>query len=192
MLHWVPDKVRRALDDRDRAALQELSKCLITAIQVGRYALWKREVWFRAVTLGEEDDVQDVLAALYNNQGRILRRFGESPNYRSSPDALKRYVTGVTIFTLRRKYQKRLPPQEEFLDDAAADDAWPGGGRSLDLHAAIKALSADDQALFKMICIEQLDTTEICQRLGIRADAYYARRSRLTRRLRELLTEELK
>lgn len=189
MPRWSPDELRRALGGRDRAELQELSRHLVKAVRAGRWALLKRQPWLRTVTLGEEDDIQEVMKALFDKQARVLQRFGLSPEYRPSPDALDRYVMGVTIFTLRRRYQKRLPAQEEFLDDTAGDDGWTGGERSLALYAAIQAISADDRALFKMIYIEQLDTTDICQRLGIRADAYYARRSRLVKRLRELLAE---
>nr|WP_276603128.1 sigma factor-like helix-turn-helix DNA-binding protein [Nannocystis pusilla] len=57
----------------------------------------------------------------------------------------------------------------------------------MDAKRAVGALSPSDQELFALIYDQQLSQDELCERLGISAQTYQQRKSRLLRRLAQFL-----
>ncbi|MFY0535886.1 RNA polymerase sigma factor [Nannocystis pusilla] len=72
-----------------------------------------------------------------------------------------------------------------FAQAASNDPSW-----RLDFDAALDKLPADAYELFVLLYVQQLEIKAICERLGLDVDAVYARKSRLIKRLRKLLTGE--
>ena len=190
---WTPEAVRQALDSRDPVRLRALAAYLMGAVTVGRACLLKNKPWLRGAGTSKEDDVQDGLAALFSNSAALLRKYGDHPEFRPHEEALRRYVIGVTYNVLQRKYQKRRVAWEQIREDLAIgdDDATPHGltrlVRVIDLEDAVRALSAVDQALFRLLYVDQREPAEICTELGIADGAFLARKSRLLKRLRKYL-----
>jgi RNA polymerase sigma factor (sigma-70 family) len=190
MSTWTPDRIREILDARRSAGLRQLGELLTDAVTAGRGVLLARKPWLRLRSGDKEDDVQDGLVALFAKDAAILRKFGEHESFQPSEDALRRYVIGVTIFVLQRKYQRRKILWEELREDLARAEVDERRGelatlvRVLDLEEAVKSLSVRDQQLFRMLYVEQLDAPEVARRLGIKENACYVRKTRLLQRLR--------
>jgi len=194
MPHWTPEKVRETLDGRDSASLRQLADELTISVTAGRAVLLANKPWLRACSRDKEDDVQDGLMALFAKGAAILTKFGAHPSFRPGEGALRRYVIGVTFFVLQRKYQKHRTNWEELREDLAiADDkqetcnSFARLVRVIDLEQAVSKSSPVDQALFRLIYVEQREPTSICAELEISEGAYYARKSRLLQRLRTRL-----
>lgn len=195
MSYWTPEAVRRVLDLRDPVELRRLGAYLLEAATTGRAVVVYRKPWLSLTTASKEDDVHDVVLALFENNARLLRKFGDFPDFRPSELALRRYVTGITYFVLQRKCQKYRPNQELLLEHLnLADDnstllaGFTGLERGLDLERVVHALSDEDHLLFHLLYVEQLNVAEICKHLGVTVDAFQQRKSRLLKRLRVLLT----
>jgi len=190
--------LKRALDGRARAELNELARYLIPAAVAGRAALLARRPYLRAQGRSKDDDVQEVLVVLFRDDGRILRKF--DPDLQRHADGtdergLRRFVVGVALNVLLRSYQKRRVRWESIEDDMATLDPrgqspeWSRLRRVLDLERAVETLSASDRSLFQMIYVEQAEQAECCVRLGIHDNTFQARKSRLLKRLRRIHDE---
>ncbi len=194
-MSWTPEEVRAALDGREKARLRMLADELMVGVTAGRAVLLGSKPWLRAYARDKEDDVQDGLAALFSKRAAILRKFGEHPSFRQVDNALRRYVIGVTLFVLQRKYQKHRVNWEELREDLVTGEHEPADRglarltRVMDLEGAVRSCSSLDRALFRLIYIEQRDPPAICAELGVSEGAYYARKSRLLQRLRANLDD---
>jgi len=183
------------LDGRERARLRRLADELMVGVTAGRAVLLGNKPWLRAYARDKEDDVQDGLAALFARRAAILRKFGEHPSFRQVDNALRRYVIGVTIFVLQRKYQKHRVNWEELREDLVTDEKEPLDrglarlSRVMDLERAIRSCSVLDQTLFRLVYVDQRDPPAISAELGVSEGAYYARKSRLLQRLRANLDD---
>jgi DNA-directed RNA polymerase specialized sigma24 family protein len=196
---WSAERLTRALDARARDELNALARDLIPAVVAGRAILLAKRPYLRAHGPNKDDDVQEVLVALFRDDGRILRKFDPTVARRREGDddaALRRFVIGITWNVLQRSYQKRRVRWEELKEDlvtADPDSALLRGfarfARVIDLERAVDALSASDRALFSMIYVEQREQAECCASLGIAANTFQARKSRLLKRLRGHLEE---
>ncbi len=193
---WSPGRLKRVLDGRDRAELNELARYLMPAALAGRAVLLARRPYLAGSSSNKEDDVQEVLVALFRDGGRILRKFDPSLQRRPDPAderGLRRFVIGVTVNVLLRVYRRRRVQWEALGDDmalvegdAANTREWTNLTRVMDLERALETLSASDRSLFALIYIEQAEQAECCTRLGIQINTFQARKSRLLRRLRRL------
>lgn len=168
----------------------------MVGVTAGRAVLLGKKPWLRAYARDKEDDVQDGLTALFAKRAAILRKFGEHPSFRQVDNALRRYVIGVTLFVLQRKYQKHRAKWEELREDLVAEgdnDVVDRGlarlTRVMDLERAVRSCSSLDRALFRLIYVEQRDPPSICAELEVSEGAYYARKSRLLQRLRANLDD---
>lgn len=194
MPQWSPEELRQVLDGRDPPGLRGLAEYLQAAVILGRAFLLRRRPWLRAASQSKEEDVQDTLMALFARDARLLRKFGDFPEFRASEHALRKYVIGITSFVLQKKYQKHRVNWELFQVDLASRDDDPTffAGfarfiRVIDLERVVAALSFAEQELFRLLYVEQLGSEECCARLGISADALQQRKTRLLKRLRQLL-----
>ncbi len=194
MLRWTPDQLKRALELRDSTTLRELAKELTVAVTAGRAILLAKKPWLRICARDKEDDVQDGLLALFARDASILSKYGDHPSFNPSNGALRRYVIGVTIFVLQRKYQKHRVRWEELREDLAIADNNPtsdahlaGLLKVIDLEGAVAACSPADRTLFRLIYVDQREAASISQELQVSENAYYARKSRLLQRLRTRL-----
>lgn len=193
---WTPDEVRRVLDRRDRAELNRLARDLTDFATKGRRVLRRARPWLSAVIAdaSELDDLHDVVEALFADSARLLRRFGDIPDFRGTPDALLKYVIGITFNVLLRKHQKRVINWEELREDLTV----PGEpaldfvrlAQALDLERALAALKPELRRLFAMIYVRRLAPATICDLEGIALNAFEARKSRLLKRLRALLEDD--
>lgn len=193
---WTPDQVRLVLDRRDRVGLNRLAMDLTGFATAGRRALRKVRPWLSPVMTdaSELDDVHDVVAALFADSARLLRKFGDFPDFRWTPDALRKYVIGVTFNILLRKHQRRVINWEELREDLTV----PGEpaldfvrlAQALDLERALAALKPELRRLFAMIYVRKLAPASICGLEGIALNAFEARKSRLLKRLRALLEDD--
>lgn len=193
---WSPSRLKRALDGRDRAELNTLARYLMPAALAGRAVLLARRPYLAGTCSNKEDDVQEVLVALFRDDARILRKF--DPSLQRRPDAadergLRRFVIGVTVNVLLRVYRGRRVQWEALGDDMAAVEGgaantreWVQLTRAMDLERALGTLSASDRSLFALIYVEQAEQAECCARLEIEINAFQARKSRLLRRLRRV------
>lgn len=196
MTHWTPDEVRRVLaaGEAGEARLNELAVYLLEAVIRGRAYLLRRKRWLTTAAGDKEDDAQHVVLALFDNEGRLLQKYGEYPGFRVTEHALQKYVIGVTFYVLQRKYQKYRADWEQIEVDLASGDEDPGSFagfaryvRVIDVERAVKALSEEDQRLFDLLCVEQLKVDEICKELDITRNSLDQRKSRVLKRLREFL-----
>ncbi|HGG56247.1 MAG TPA: sigma-70 family RNA polymerase sigma factor [Nannocystis exedens] len=193
MLRWTPDQLKRTLERHDSTTLRELAAELTVAVTAGRAILLAKKPWLRICARDKEDDVQDGLLALFARDASILKKYGDHPSFKPSDGALRRYVIGVTIFVLQRKYQKHRVRWEELREDLAiansptTDLPLAGLLKVIDLESAVATCSPADQTLFRLIYVDQREATSISQELQISESAYYARKSRLLQRLRTRL-----
>lgn len=187
------------LDTRDRARLRELVEYLVASATAGRARLLVEKPWLRQANRSKEDDVQEVLTALFNDRpppdARVLRRFGSYPGFVMQKSALGHFVMGVTRNVLQRAYRKYRIGWEELTEDLAMLDLSAHRPPHLaglptwlvDLKGAVERLLPEQHELFNLIYGEHLDCPEVCARLGITPDVFHARKSRLLKRLRRLL-----
>jgi len=196
---WSPARLRRVLDGRDRGELNELARYLIPAAITGRTILLARRPYLQRRGANKEDDVQEVLVALFRDDGRILRKFDPQRQRADGDDerGLRRFVIGVALNVLLRSYERRRVRWEELKEDMARIDGdatapgeWLLLTRIIDLERAVESLSESDRSLFSMIYVEQEEQAACCARLGIAENAFQARKSRLVKRLRRLQSED--
>ena len=193
MTHWTPAAVTRVLDTREPTGVRELADYLLAAATLGRAVALRKRPWLSAST-AKEDDVHEVILALFANDGRLLRKFGDFPDFRPTEHALRRYVIGITYFVLLRRCQKDGPAHELLREDLSSAnddpsyfDGFAGLERDIDMNRLVTLLSPEDRDLFDRIYVQRLGLAEICAQLGITTDAFHQRKSRLVVRLRTLL-----
>jgi len=200
---WTAARLRQVLDAHDRAGLNALARDLMPTVLAGRAVLLAKRPYFQAGQPSKEDDVQEVLVALFRDDARLLRKFDPAAA-RAGGDgaddedaALRRFIIGVAWNVLQRAYTKRRLRWEVLREDLLAADADPGLlrgfarlARVMDLERAIDALAPADQALLAMIYVEEKEQAECCAALGVGENAFQARKSRLLKRLRAILASD--
>jgi RNA polymerase sigma-70 factor (ECF subfamily) len=144
-----------------------------------------------------DDVVQDVLAAVRS----ALRNFDYDP-------AKGRFRSWLKTAVLRAVHRRRRPAADALL--RAADDeqalaalcsdpelerVWESEWRRYHLRtAAARArfeFNARDYAAFEAVTVEGRSPAEVAAALGISADAVYQAKSRLLKRIRELVAEQV-
>lgn len=191
MSEWTPEQVRTVLRSRDRTQLNALGVYLSRAAEAGHANFLYRKPWLgRGAQRPKDDDVHDTLEALFKDGARLLLKFGDRPDFRPSPDALKRYVIGVAWNVLQKRYQDRARRWEQLEHDLRSLDEYPRIHQRLDVDKARSDLSPSDQELFELLYVEQRDPAEICALRGIQRNALDAQKSRLLKRLKEILRRE--
>jgi len=195
MSDWTRERLVRALDGRDPAELQALVIELEQPVVAARALLFHKKPWLRVgPERSKEDDVQTVLTYLFNRDARVLRKFGDTPDFVHKEGALRRFVMGVTMLCIQKLCRKRALAWELLEEDMASTDQGENTGsgidvldRLMDARRAVDALSPSDQELFALIYDKQLAQEELCEQLGISAQTYQQRKSRLLRRLAQFL-----
>ena len=143
------------------------------------------------------DMTQDVLLLLFRDDARVLRAWQAERGL-----SLLNYVglvaereVGHISRSGRRSPWSLEPVEDAVLDAAPSSLASPesqAGSRDLfdRLHARLLAeLNSRAVELYRMLVVEDLSVAEVMERTSLSADAVYAWRSRLLKRVRELLVE---
>lgn len=182
----------------DRAAMRRLIEHVLPVIQarVLRALLRRGRGQGRGRDARQElDDLtQEVLAALFADQARVLRSWDKSRGL-----SLLNFVGLVAerqvaaIFrTGRRSPWTEDPTLESELDDLETDFSQPDSSlASREVLTVLVArlrerLSPLGLHLFQLLVVEELPVAEVSQSCHMSMDAVYAWRSRLLRLLREL------
>lgn len=191
MPEWTPKEIKDVLRTRERARLHELGSYLLRAAEAGHINFLYQRPWHRLSSRRtKEDDVGDTMLTLFNNEARLLQKYGNRPGFIYSTDALRRYVIGITWNVLQKRYQDRTPQWEQLVMDIESVEGGAASSRlqtrhhqELDLTRAVFSLTPRDQELFQMLYVSQFDPEEICARQGLKRNALEARKSRLLKHL---------
>lgn len=197
MYGWKPTDVRAILDNRNDPRRRLLCDDLTAAVDAGRKLLLLHEPWWRAVGREKEDDIQQGLEYLLKRNAQVLRKYGTTSGFVVHPNALRNFVMAVTKLALRKAYKRDTRPgcrwdelQEDIVDVDADSPLFAGIRRfvrMMDLERAVERLSDSDRELFRLLYVEQVEPSEICARLGLTIEAFQQRKSRLIKRIREIL-----
>ncbi|MFY0537829.1 hypothetical protein [Nannocystis pusilla] len=142
MSEWTPEELRAVLRSGDRVKLKKLAAYLAEAAKVGHVNfLYGKPHLGRGAQRTRDDDVQDTLVTLFKDDARLLLKFGDRPDFRPSPGALKRFVIGITWNVLQKRYQDRGRWWEQLEHDLRSIDEYPRLHQFLDLDKARSALS---------------------------------------------------
>lgn len=177
------------------AAARRLVRKLTPVVQarIARVAVaWARSHGYDRVREEVSDLTQEVFASLFQDNGRIIRRWDPEKGL-----SLENFVGLVArryaLSALRT--QKRNP----FSEDAAIDDEIDGlelGTPSFESRLASRdvlrkvfervenQLTTTGRSLFEAIVVQQMDTDAVAAQTGLSRDAVYAWRSRLNKLLR--------
>jgi len=138
-----------------------------------------------------DDLLQDVLLSLTK----------ALPGFRYDPGRgrLRSYLKTVTIRSLNRKFgQERRPAHlEEVVEPAVPeDDPWEEAWRRHHLRRALARLSREfperTRTAFRWVVLEGRPASEVAQTLGMSLDAVYQSKSRVLRRVSELVAEQVR
>lgn len=197
MTTWTPDEVKQALDSRDRRAYEALVRAAVKAIEEGRARFfYSARARIDARSRSKDDDVDGVLERLLDRDARLLRKFGAIADFVATTDALHKYIVGVTRNLLLKQCSRPIREWQELDEDidsrneeSAYLSGFAGLERALDVARALQRLPSGERELFRLLCDEQLDPQQICERLGISRPALDQRKSRMLKRLHELLND---
>ncbi len=126
---WTAARLRQVLDAHDRAGLNALARDLMPTVLAGRAVLLAKRPYFQAGQPSKEDDVQEVLVALFRDDARLLRKFDPAAA-RAGGDgaddedaALRRFIIGVSAGRCSARISWR-PTRTQ--GSSAASPASPG------------------------------------------------------------------
>ncbi len=191
--------IERALAGQ-RGALRELFGVLTPAVQcrVARVLLRAGGAARRGhVRADVEDIVQHVLAALFEDDGRLLRGWDAARGL-SLPNYVALIAEREAISVLR---SKRRSPYTESPTDAATLEARPSHAARPDNDVLTRqmtgtllsrlrgALSPLGVRVFELLFCDEQTPDVVCAALGLSTDALYAWRTRIRKMARELATE---
>lgn len=179
----------------DRAAAASLVRALMPVVQVrvyGALAARRGAARSRDIRQEVEDLAQEVLMRIFANDMRVLRSWDVSRGL-----SLKGFVglvsereVGHVLKSARRSPFSADPTDTADLERAAGTtqsaEAGLASRQTWDLvWARLKAeLTPKGHELFRLIVLEERSVEEVSTELGMQADAVYAWRSRLTKRMR--------
>ncbi|MFO0826602.1 MAG: sigma-70 family RNA polymerase sigma factor [Phycisphaerales bacterium] len=144
-----------------------------------------------------EDVLQDVLTSLVSAM----------PGFRYDPakGRFRGYLKAVTMRAISRRRRQNGPAgalQVSGNDDAvttaadtAADRDWEAEWRQYHLRMAMRTIDAEfsthDRAAFDRYAVQGLGVKETASALGLTVDQVYQAKSRIVRRLSELIAEQV-
>ncbi len=198
MLDDPRDMIERALSGQ-RTALRELVDVLTPPIQarVARVLIRTGGARRGHVRADVEDIVQQVLGSLFADAGRILRNWDQARGL-----SLAQYVALIAereaISILRSK--RRSPYTEAATDsevlEARASTMTPPDSDVLTrqmtgtlLSRLRTTLSPLGVRVFELLFCDEQSPEDVCEQLGMSADALYAWRTRIRKAAREVATE---
>jgi RNA polymerase sigma-70 factor (ECF subfamily) len=191
-------------DDGGEAALverlrrgEEAAFAELVSAQGGRLLAVARRL------LGSEEEARDAVQDAFLSAFRSISSFGGGARLSTW---LHRIVVNAALMRLRRRRRKREEPIDELLPTFAADGHWsqepkPWGASADELLAArdvraavrrcIDRLPESHRTVLLLRDIEDLDTDETAELLGITAGAVKVRLHRARQALRTLLEREV-
>ena len=193
----------------DRAALVGFVDVLTPIIQarVARALMRSRmQASWQRIRQEVEDLTQEVFAALFENNARAIRAWDPDKGM-SLTSFVALYASRQAVSILRTK--KRSPWTEDptLSDDLEknADNAHlekgTDGATNPEARVSSKELlsklferltqelSPLGLELFRLVCVQELPLSEVCEKTNMSPDAVYAWRSRLIRRSRQILSQ---
>ncbi len=141
-----------------------------------------------------EDVMQDVFVAL--TQG--MRNFEYDP----AKGRFRGFLKTITVRAIGKRQRGRKAPiaqsaAELVIDAAPADDEadWDAEWRQYHLRAAMQRVRmefrATDLRAFELLTREQREPRSVAAEVGISVDSVYQAKSRILKRLRELVAEQV-
>ncbi len=143
-----------------------------------------------------EDVVQDVVLALT----KAMPGFEYDP----AKGRFRGYLKTITLHAIYRKsFQKRGQVNLEDIEktaaaactDAAVDEQWEAEWRQYHLRQAMRVIEAEfnaaDRAAFQRYAVEGGDANETAAELGLSVDQVYKAKSRILKRLGELIEQQV-
>ena len=194
----APVLLERALTG-DRSALQDLFAHVAPVIQVrvARALLRRSRASGRDPRQELRDMVQEVFVSLLENDGRTLRAWKAERGM-----SLENFVGLVAerqvasiLRTGKRSPWKEDPVEEEDLAvHAGATDAQAVATLSRDMLRVLldrlrEELTPKMLGLFYALWVEEQPVSQICETMGMQADAVYAARSRIAKRARAIAAD---
>lgn len=143
-----------------------------------------------------DDVLQDVLVALT----RDLPTFQYDKTKGRFRGYLKRVTLNVIFKRFRRKEARQRPEELKTEIDAAEDDAdvdalWEAEWRNHHVRSAMRTVEAEfnenDRLAFQQYAVNGQDATRTADALGLTIDQVYQAKSRIARRLGELIEEQI-
>jgi len=143
-----------------------------------------------------DDVMQDVMLAVTRNMPGF--------DYDPARGRFRGYLKTIAVRAIiRKQFQKRGEPGNELLeesfDEAARDDAvdeqWEQEWRQHHLRVAMQAARQEfneaDVAAFELYAGQGRPAEEVARELGMSVDSVYQAKSRMLRRLRELVAQQV-
>jgi RNA polymerase sigma factor (sigma-70 family) len=140
-----------------------------------------------------DDFAQDVFVALTT----ALRGF----EYDSAKGSFRGFLRTIAVRALGRRFRDTRPTAdpmvaEETLEDAATpDEEWETEWRQYHLREAMRHIQAEcrasDLLAFEMLTRDGRDAKGVAAELGISIDSAYQAKSRILKRLRVLVAEQV-
>jgi DNA-directed RNA polymerase specialized sigma24 family protein len=194
------DEVARAVSGDEVAARRVLGAIVpVIRVRVARVLFRYRALSRRRDLSQEADDLtQEVLTYLFENGGRVLRTWDPAKGLELTGFVgmvAERAAASILKSGARTPWRED-PVDSEVLAAAHAPEVSPADAmlsRELGerVYLALRAeLSPLGAQLFQQIFVDEMDVEAICRHHSMSKDAVYAWRSRLTRRVRELVARE--
>ena len=193
-MEWTDETLNQALDG-NRPAMRELVKHLTPVIQA-RVAkcimVGSRNYGHDRVREEVADMTQEVFAALFANDARVLRNWEPSKalSLRNFAGLVAhRQALSILRTTKRNPFTEDPTLDTDFEFMTEQDETLESATISRDLirqvfHRMDEQLSPLGRQLFNMVMIQELDVSDVASQTGMSDSAIYAWRSRLAKHLK--------
>jgi RNA polymerase sigma-70 factor (ECF subfamily) len=193
-MEWTDETLKQALDG-NRPAMRELVKHLTPVIQA-RVAkcimVGSRNYGHDRVREEVADMTQEVFAALFANDARVLRNWEPTKGLSLRNFAglvAHRQALSILRTTKRNPFTEDPTLDTDFEFMTEQDDTLESATISRDLirqvfHRMDEQLSPLGRQLFNLVIIEELDVSDVASQTGMSDSAIYAWRSRLAKQLK--------
>ena len=193
----TPELLRRAVVDREPAATRASVRLLTPIVQTAVVrVLVRRRAGAKGRDLRQEVDdlLQDVFAALLADGGRrLLAWVPERGSAATFFGVVAQRLVSNVLDSRRRSPWTEQPTEAAVLEGRVTDGA--ALERRLDARNELRqlgerlqeGLNERDQRLFRLLYVEQRESDEVCEELGLSTNALSQARRRLGQRLRRLV-----
>jgi len=193
----TPELLRRAVVERDPAAVRTSVRLLTPIVQAAVVrVLFRRRAGARGRDVRQEVDdlLQDVFAKLLDDGGRRLLDWAPERGSAAAYFAVvaRNEVSNILSSRVRSPWTEQ-PTEAESLEGHVTN----GGALERRLEARRElaelgrrlqeGLNERDQRLFRLLHVEQREPAEVCEELGVSANALSQAKRRLRKRLRGLV-----
>ncbi len=172
-----------------RGVIEQLTP--VIQVRVARaLGRWRTHARGRRIEQEIEDLVQEVFVALFESDGRVLRRWDSSrgASLNNFVGLVAEREAGCILRSGKRTPWREDPTESEALDSIGSDEGQICSRNYLRaVLVGVRAeLSVRGLEVFECLYVQQSSIAEAGKTLGMSADALYAWRTRLTRLAREV------